>query len=375
MRIIFAGSPAIAVPCLESLAVLALESAGGAASGSGGSADGEAGGSTDGPANGKTRGEAGGPAGDLDDSTGDFPGGLELAGLLTNPDSPRGRHGRPEPTELAAAAAALAPRFREAGLKAPVIMKPEKLGPRARREAAALEPDLLVSFAYGKIFGPKFLGLFPLGGLNIHPSLLPAYRGPAPIPQAILNRDRETGITVQRLALEMDRGDILAQESFPLGGAETAASLGAEMARRAARLLPQALRALARGTAAARPQDNGGASYCRLLSREDGRIIWDKGALDIEAQIRAFTPWPLSWTLDQGRPLYILAASVSAGGPEPGGEAAPGTVLGVDRKRGILIQTGDGVLAVSLLQYSTKKALDWRAFLNGVRDFSGRRLG
>jgi methionyl-tRNA formyltransferase len=331
MRIILAGSPAIAIPVLETLTDLALESAGKGAAGS-----------------------------------------FELAGILSNPDSPRGRHGKPEPTELAAAAAALGPRFEGAGIRPPVIMKPERLGTEARGEIEALGPDILVSFAYGKIFGPKFLALFPLGGINIHPSLLPAYRGPTPIPQAILNRDRETGISIQRLALEMDKGDILVQEAFPLTGAETTASLSGEMARRAAVLILQALRGIAAGTLEGRPQDNEKASYCRLLSREDGRINWGRGAFDIEARIRAYSPWPLSWTLDGDQCLYILKASADLGGEQG---AAPGTVLGIDRGRGILVQTGKGTLGVSMLQYGAKKALDWKAFLNGVRGFIGRRLG
>ncbi|MDR3172681.1 MAG: methionyl-tRNA formyltransferase [Treponema sp.] len=334
MRIIFAGSPAIAIPALEALADLALEGPGLPPSAS-------------------------------------SAGGFELAGILSNPDSPRGRHGKPEPTELAAAAAALGPRFGEAGLRPPVIMKPERLGGEARGEIEALGPDILVSFAYGKIFGPKFLALFPLGGINIHPSLLPAYRGPTPIPQAILNRDRETGISIQRLALEMDSGDILIQEAFPLGDTETTASLSEEMARRAAILIPRALRGIASGTLEGRPQDNEKASYCRLLSRGDGRINWGRGAFDIEAQIRAYSPWPLSWTLDGDQCLYILRASAGPGGKE----AAPGTVLGIDREQGILVQTGEGTLAVSVLQYGAKKALDWKAFLNGARGFIGRRLG
>jgi methionyl-tRNA formyltransferase len=250
-------------------------------------------------------------------------------------------------------------------------MKPERLGGEARREVEVLGPDVLVSFAYGKIFGPKFLALFPLGGINIHPSLLPAYRGPTPIPQAILNRDRETGISIQRLALEMDSGDILAQEAFPLTGTETAASLSGEMARRAAALIPGVLGGIASGTLEGRPQDNEKASYCRFLSRDDGRINWGKGALDIEAQIRAYKPWPPSWTLDGDQCLYILKALA---GPEGGEEAVPGTVLGIDRSRGILIQTGEGTLAAAMLQYEAKKALDWKAFLNGARGFIGRRL-
>jgi methionyl-tRNA formyltransferase len=352
MRMIYAGSPAIAVPALEALAALVLEGVG------------------EGPSY----------------------GGFELAGVLTNPDSQRRRRGNPEATDVGAAAAALGGRFAEARREPPVILKPEKLGAAARGEAAALRPDLLISFAYGRIFGPKFLALFPLGGINIHPSLLPAYRGPTPIPQAILNGDRETGISIQRLAPEMDGGDILVQEAFPLTGLETGAGLGDEMARRAARLLPGLVRDLAAGRVRGRPQDHAKASYCGLLSKEDGRIDWRRSARDLAAQVRAYTPWPLSWTMDGDQYLYILKASAGPvpAGPAGGGSrpadppgkgtaaspgAAPGTVLGVDTGRGILVQTGDGTLALAALQYRTKKALEWRAFLNGARDFIGRRLG
>ncbi|GHT70126.1 methionyl-tRNA formyltransferase [Spirochaetia bacterium] len=314
MRILFAGSPAIAVPALEAVSRLA-ESA----------------------ANGIWR----------------------LSGVLTNPDSPRGRHGKPEPTEVGAAALAFPPI---------PILKPEKLGSEAREAVAALKPDLLVSFAYGRIFGPKFLALFPLGGINIHPSLLPKYRGPTPIPQAILNGDAETGITIQRLAVEMDSGDILLQERIPLTGRETTASLSEEVSRRAAVMLPEALRGIAAGTLAGRPQDHSAASYCGLFSKDEGRIDWTKSAREIDAQIRAFTPWPLSWTMHGEQYLYILAAETVSGAVS---EKAPGAILGIDKQRGILVQTGDGALAVTMLQYRTKKALEWRAFLNGVRDFTG----
>jgi methionyl-tRNA formyltransferase len=350
VRIIYAGSPAIAVPALESLAALSLED-------------------TLAPAP-ETAGKPG--AG----SVGAVPA-FELVGVLTNPDSPRGRHGKPEPTEVAVAAGALAERFERAARRPPVIVKGEKLGAAVRGEIGALRPDLLISFAYGRIFGPKFLALFSLGGINVHPSLLPAYRGPTPIPQAILNGDRETGISIQRLAPEMDRGDILTQESFPLTGRETAGVLAEEMARRAARLLPRVVRDLAAGLARGRPQDSGEASYCGLLSKEDGRIDWNMGARRIEAQVRAYTPWPLSWTMDGERCLYILKADSLDGGPDRTGPGAalPGTVLGVDKERGILVQTENGVLTLTVLQYQAKKALEWRAFLNGARDFIGRRLG
>jgi methionyl-tRNA formyltransferase len=324
--LLFAGSAGIAIPALETLARLAGE------------------------------------------------GLCRIAGLLTSPDAARGRSGKPEPGELAR-------RAEELGL-AP-ILKPERLDAPAREQAAALGADLLVSFAYGRIFGPKFLGLFPLGGVNVHPSLLPKYRGPSPVQAAILEGDAETGVTVQRLALEMDAGDILAQERIPLSGRETAESLSRIAAEQGAALLSSLVRQIAGGEwPEARPQ-KGEPSWCSLISREEGRIDWNRSAGDIDRQVRAFTPWPSCFTERDGTELFILAGRpLSAPGAEaaPGaGNApeavAPGTALGVDREQGILIQTGSGVYAVERLQYRARKALDWRSFLNGAKDFIGSRLG
>ncbi len=323
MRILFAGSPAIAVPALEKLARAA---------------------------------------------------GHEVVGVLTNPDTPKGRHGSSEPTEVGAAAERLSAERVAAG-RAPIpVLKPEKLAAEARTAIASLEPELLVSVAYGRIFGPKFLGLFPAGGINLHPSLLPKYRGATPIPAAILNRESETGITVQRLALEMDAGDILVQERLPLDFTETTASLAALAAARGAELVLRAVDALAAGTAEPVPQDGAAATYCAMIAKEDGRIDWTRSALDLDARIRAYTPWPLSFTTHRDQTLFILEARPYAG-PVSFPPAPAGTVLGIDKAAGILLQTGDGLLAVVRLQYGGKKAMDWRSFLNGARDFSGSRLG
>ena len=314
LRVLFAGSPAIAVPALEALA------AGGA--------------------------------------------GFELAGLLTNPDSPRGRSGRPEPTECASA-------LSRVSNGAIPTLKPERLDGDARGLAGALKPDLLVSFAYGKIFGPKFLGLFPLGGINAHPSLLPRHRGATPIPAAILGGDAETGLTVQRLAAEMDRGDVLTQERVPLNGRETTAGLSATMARMAAETLPPLIGRIAAGGVQGRAQDDGAATYCSLVSKADGLIDWGLGARQIDARIRAYTPWPLSWTAHGDLRLFILKARAAPFH----GTGAPGEVLGKDENMGILIGTGEGALAVTELQYRGKKALGWKDFLNGARNFMGGKLG
>jgi methionyl-tRNA formyltransferase len=292
--------------------------------------------------------------------------GYEIAGVLTNPDTPKGRGGRVEPTEVGSAAAAL-------GL---FVLKPEKLNAEAREAVAALAPDILVSFAYGRIFGPKFLALFPFGGVNAHPSLLPKYRGPSPIQAAILNSDAETGISIQRLAREMDSGDLLLQEAFPLTGRETAASLSEYVASRTAELLAAAARGVAEKTLVEKPQ-TGAVSYCAAIKKEDGLINWSLRAEVIEARIRAFTPWPQSWTMHNGEKLFILDAHlIPRDFDAPAATTAPaGTVLGADARHGVLIQSGSGALAATRLRYQSKKALEWKAFLNGARNFIGSRLG
>jgi methionyl-tRNA formyltransferase len=316
LRILFAGSPAIAVPALKALVELCAK-----------------------------------------DSS------FELAGVLTNPDSPKGRHGKPEPTEVSAAVPAAVPQ-----------LKCERLGAAAREQAAALKPDLLAVFAYGRIFGPKFMALFPLGGVNVHPSLLPKYRGAAPIPAAILNRETETGLTIQTIAPEMDSGDILAQERIPLTGRESTASLSELAAQKGADMLISLIQRLAQGPVKGRPQEPGEASYCGMMRKEDGIIDWSKSALEIDARVRAYDPWPLCQTRHGDKALFILKTDLPEAASFPG-VSAPGTVLGLDKKAGILVQTGDGLLALQRLQYQGKKALDFKSFLNGARDFIGSRLG
>ena len=335
MRILFIGTPAIAVPSLRAISEMELK--------------------------GK---------------------GVTLAGVLTNPDRPR-RHGQAEPSDVSAAASALDAARKERALPPIAQLKPEKLDARAREDVAALSPELLVSFAYGRIFGPRFLALFPLGGINIHPSLLPKYRGASPIPAVILNKEKETGVCIQKLAAEMDSGNILASLQIELSGRETTASLTETVSEKAALLLGELLLDFGPRTARARPQE-GEAVYCSEIKKEAGLIDWGKGAAEIEAQIRAFTPWPLSFTRLGKDTLIILEAQCAAAHTAPAAApqteiktdvpAPPGTVLGTDR-RGILIQTGDGILAVKKLQWQTKKALDWKAFCNGERGFKGVILG
>jgi methionyl-tRNA formyltransferase len=252
------------------------------------------------------------------------------------------------------------------------LLQPVELDSPFLQEVSLLKPDLLVSVAYGKIFKKDFLDLFPMGGINLHPSLLPRYRGPSPLTAAILAGDVKTGITVQRLALRMDSGDILLQREIPLDGTETTGSLSEDVAPLGAEMLVEAVRGLEEGSLAPVPQDNGKATYCSIVTKEDGLIDWSRSAVEIDRLIRAYSPWPGAFTSYQDKTLKIIEAGVFDA-EKPSSE--PGIVAGIDKGEGILIQTCKGILAVRRLQLQAKKALGWKDFLNGVQDFSGSVLG
>ena len=290
-----------------------------------------------------------------------------IAGVLTNPPSAQGRHKAQVPTEVAA----LAAQWNETAAQPLAIMQPEHLYAKERELISALQPDILICFAYGHIFGPKFLSLFPLGGINLHPSLLPKHRGATPVQAAILAGDTETGVTVQKLALEADTGDILRQLKIPLDGTETAESLLDKSAESGAQLLLEVLQlcALNRELPPAAPQ-SGVPSCCSLIAKEDGRIYWNMPTAQIYARLRAFTPWPGSFTTAGGSVLKILEAA-----PAEAAQGTAGTVLHCDKQHGIIVKTGDGALRLLRLQWQGKNAVAWKDFLNGARNFAGTILG
>jgi len=288
----------------------------------------------------------------------------EVCAVLTAPDRPSGRRGTPQAPPLKRRAA-------ERGLP---VLQPDRIGRSFSAELAALQPDLLVAVAYGKIFRPYFLDLFPRGGVNVHPSLLPKLRGPAPIPAAILAGMERTGVTVQRLAAAVDAGDILVQREVALRPTDTSGSLATRLARIGAELLREAVDAIAAGCERPRAQDESAATWCGLLAKEQGRIDWRQPAAAIERAVRAYQPWPRAYTTWSGRRLTILAAA-----PEQSGTAlpagVPGEVVAVDKRRGILVRTGRHGLWVRELQLQGKKPLQWQAFANGHPGIAGARLG
>jgi methionyl-tRNA formyltransferase len=285
-----------------------------------------------------------------------------VVAVLTTPDQPSGR-GRilvASPVKEAAHALGL-----------PVV---ESDSVDAVRDFA---PDLLVVAAYGRIFKKAFLDFFPMGGINLHPSLLPRYRGPSPISAAILSGDACTGITVQRVAMKFDTGDILAQEVHPLRGDETTESLTAELAEKGANLLAGVLRHMESGAAlSVRVQNEEEATYCHTLKKGEGTIDWSETAEMIERRIRAFDPWPRTSTNLADQSLLVLKSHVY---PDTLGQdvssGMPGTVLGTNAQHGLLVLTGKGILAVERLQLQFKKPMEWKAFYNGHPEIIGTRLG
>ena len=304
--------------------------------------------------------------------------GYEVAAVLTNPPSARGRHKDLIPTEVAVAAT-------EAQIP---VLAFDHLTSESREAVAPLGCDILVCFDFGRIFGPKFLGLFPLGGINLHPSALPKYRGCTPVPAAILNGDAELGISVQKLALQTDEGDILAFASAPLTGSETTQSLmdgdgtSSVVTEKGAALLDQVLSSIVSSASQdsfALPEgkvQSGPASYTPFIKKEDGIIDWTRSASEIDRQIRAYTPWPLCSTTFDGQRLTILKARVAVSAPEvTRTDAEPGTVLPYQKAVGVQIACGGGsVLVATELQLQGKKAMDYKSFMNGARNFDGSHL-
>ncbi len=285
--------------------------------------------------------------------------GYEVAAVVTAPDRPAGRSLRLRPGPVKASAQ---------GFGLP-LWQPETLRtPEARERLRTLAPQVIVVAAYGEILRPEVLDLPPYGCLNIHPSLLPRWRGPSPVAAAILAGDRETGVTLIRMDAGMDSGPILAQEVLPLSGQERQGELSARLAEMGAELLRRTLPAWLAGEIFPRPQEENRATYCRLLRREDGQVDWTRPATHIERMVRAYDPWPGTYTFLHGRRLHIWRATVW---PEtlPG---PPGTVH-LDGWR-MLVVTGQGGLSLEEVQWEGKRRLPIREFLLGQRGLEGTCL-
>ncbi|MBI3953702.1 MAG: methionyl-tRNA formyltransferase [Chloroflexi bacterium] len=286
--------------------------------------------------------------------------GHELVAVYTQPDKPAGR-GR------AVAASPVKERALTLGLavrQPPTLRRPQEV-----ESLQALAPQAIVVAAYGKLLPPEVLAVPPLGCLNIHPSLLPRHRGPAPVAAALLAGDPTTGVTIMLLDAGMDTGPILMQREVAIGPEETAGALAGRLARLGADLLAEALVRWAAGQLRPQPQDASLATVSRRLAKEEGELDWARPAPELARQVRALQPWPGTYTRWQGRVLKVLEARAWPELASPG----PGVVW--ERNAACLVGTGDGCLELHTIQLEGRRPVSAAEFLRGQPSFREARLG
>ena len=287
--------------------------------------------------------------------------GYEIAGVVTQPDKPRGR----------GKASAMTP-VKEAALELGLtVYQPSRVREQSFMDTVrALNPDVIVVSAFGQIIPKALLELPRYGCVNIHASLLPKYRGAAPIQWAVMDGEPVSGVTIMQMDEGLDTGDMLAKTEVPLEPDETGGSLFDKLSRAGAELLIRTLPALEQGTLTPEKQPlESPTAYARMIRKEDGRIDWNLEAEAIERRIRGLNPWPSAYTELTGKILKIWRAEVL---PKESGQA-PGTVTEAG-KGGFCVQTGKGVLRLLEVQLEGKKRMDAQAFLRGFHVAPGMKL-
>ncbi len=285
--------------------------------------------------------------------------GCEIVGVYTQPDRPKGRGKKLTP-----------PPVKELALGAGIpVFQPQKLrDPAAVEELKALAPDLIVVVAYGQILPQAVLDIPKYGCINVHASLLPKYRGAAPINKCIVDGETETGVTTMLMDIGLDTGDMLVKKSLAIGPDETAGELHDRLMVIGREAMDETIDRICDGTLVAEPQDDSLSNYAPLMKKEDGRIDWTRAASEVHNQVRGLAPWPSAFTSLGGETLKIAGTRPV----EESGEA--GTVLAADAK-GVLVACGDGALLIGLLQLPGKRMMPAADFLRGNDLPSGTALG
>ena len=282
----------------------------------------------------------------------------EVTLVVTNPDRPAGRG-----QELTAPPVKI-----EAQRLGIPVYQPEKARhPESVARIAAERPDLIVVAAYGQILPPAILDIPRYGCINVHASLLPRYRGAAPINWAIVRGETVTGITIMKMDPGMDTGPMLSMREEPIGEEDTAETLFPRLAALGAEALTEALGKHHAGALTETPQDGERATYAPMLKKEHGRIDWGRPAREVRNLIRGMTPWPSAYTEHAGKTLKILAATVGEGSGEPG------EILSADRE-GIVVACGEGSLLLAKVQSEGGRPMSSREYAQGRRLRKGERL-
>ena len=288
--------------------------------------------------------------------------GHEIVGVISQPDKPKGRGKNLQPTPVKEAAM-------ELGL--PVYQPKKVRDPEFIQVVRDLEPEVIVVVAFGQIIPKEILEMPKYGCINVHASLLPAYRGAAPIQWAVINGDKESGVTIMRMDEGLDTGDMINKVIVTLDEKETGGSLFDRLSEAGAKLLVETLPKLEDGSAVFEKQpEESTTPYAAMISKKMGERDWTKSAAELERLIRGLNPWPGTYTEYQGKTLKIWGATVKEGG-DP---SKAGTIVNV-KKHSFGIQTKDGILVPTEIQLEGKKRMTAEAFLCGVSLEEGTVLG
>lgn len=277
--------------------------------------------------------------------------GHEVVLAVTQPDKPKGRGGKMQFTPVKETALAH---------QIPVFQPKRVRAPKCIEELKKYKADVIVVIAFGQILPKEILKMTPYGCINVHASLLPKYRGAAPIQWAVINGEKVSGVTTMQMDEGLDTGDMLLKSEVVLSDRETGGSLHDKLALEGARLCVRTLKELEEKTVRPRPQGEAVTEYARMLDKKLGNIDWNQDAVSIERLIRGLNPWPSAYTQWNGRTMKIWEARVV----DQDTKEAPGTVVKVE-KDGFCIQTGKGMLKVLALQIPGKKRMEADAFLRG----------
>lgn len=286
----------------------------------------------------------------------------DLIGAVTQPDKQKGRGQEVSFSPVKELALAHS---------VPVYQPNKAKEPEFLEKVKELAPEVIVVAAFGQILPKALLEIPPYGCINVHGSLLPKYRGAAPIQYSIIDGEQETGITIMYMDVGIDTGDMILQSSLPIAKDETGGSLFDKMAQLGADLLLEALDQLEAGTAVRIPQDNDKATYVKMLNKDMGELDFTQSADKLERLIRGLNPWPSAYTYLDGKTLKLWQAGVEA---MDAGDAEPGQVIEL-RKDALVVAAGEGVLVIRELQLEGKKRMTADAFLRGSRLPLGTRLG
>ncbi len=288
--------------------------------------------------------------------------GHEVALVVTQPDKPKGRGGKMQYTPV-----------KEAALKhgIPVFQPKRVREPECVEELKQYNADIIVVIAFGQILPKEILEMTPYGCVNVHASLLPKYRGAAPIQWAVIDGEEVSGVTTMQMDEGLDTGDMLLKTEIRLDETETGGSLHDKLAAAGAELCVRTLKGLEEKTVVPEAQGESPTAYARMLDKKLGNIDWSRDAGSIERLIRGLNPWPSAYTNWDGKVMKIWEARAEKRAAEAGG--VPGTVISVE-KDGFCVETGDGVLKVLALQIPGKKRMEADAFLRGYEIAPGTVL-